>query len=79
MCAMGNRATPLFTFPLDGDLKDRLDKVKTELGIPVSEQLRRGIRLWLERVEGLEGVGAEGAKTGARKPGRKRAATRKRP
>jgi len=38
----------LLTFPIDDDLRDGLERIRTEVGIPVAEQIRRGIRMWLE-------------------------------
>ena len=55
------------TFRLEEELLDALQEVKDRDGIPITEQVRRAIRTWLEE----RGV--------AVKTGRKRAATRKRP
>ena len=38
----------LHAFHLDTDLADGLTALKTERGIPKSEQVRRAIRMWLE-------------------------------
>ena len=54
-----------YTLKIDEDLLAALKAVKARDGIPESEQIRRGIRLWL-------------ARAGGTKPERKRAATRKR-
>ena len=55
------------TVRLEEELLDALQEVKDRDGIPITEQVRRAIRTWLEE----RGV--------AVKTGRKRAATRKRP
>jgi len=34
---------------IDADLVDALETIRDDEGIPVSEQIRRGIRLWLEQ------------------------------
>jgi Arc/MetJ-type ribon-helix-helix transcriptional regulator len=34
---------------IDPDLVDALEAIRDAEGIPVSEQIRRGIRLWLEQ------------------------------
>lgn len=60
-----NRA--LFTFPIDTELRAALRSIKSKDGIPEAEQIRRGIRMWLESKETIE------------KAERKRAATRRRP
>ena len=59
--------TKLFTFALPEDLKAALQEIKVRDGISEAEQIRRGIRLWIEsrRVVG-------------EKTGRKRAVTRRR-
>lgn len=54
------------TFRLDQDILDGLQRVKERDGIPVTEQVRRALRKWLEEKEPL-------------KAERKRAVTRKRP
>jgi hypothetical protein len=56
-----------YTFMIDPDLAQALKALKARDGIPESEQIRRALRLWLER----QGV--------IKKAERKRAATRKRP
>lgn len=53
------------TFRIDDELLEQLDAIRKAEGIPVSEQVRRGILLWLN------------AKGGTRAE-RKRAVTRKR-
>jgi hypothetical protein len=58
--------TKTFTFSLPDDLKAGLQKVKETDGINEAEQIRRGIRMWLES-------------KGVVKADRPRAATRKRP
>jgi hypothetical protein len=45
---MTPRIRKLFTFPLDPELAARLRQIKERDGISIAEQLRRGIRLWLE-------------------------------
>jgi hypothetical protein len=40
----------LFTFALPEDLKAALPEIKVRDGISEVEQIRRGIRLWIERV-----------------------------
>lgn len=57
----------LYSFMLDPADRDALKVIKARDGIPESEQIRRGIQLWLK------------SKGGAKKAGRKRAVTRKRP
>ena len=54
-----------YTLKIDADLLDALKVVKERDGISESEQIRRGIRLWLET-------------KGVMKSERKRATTRKR-
>lgn len=54
-------------FRIDPDILDGLQVVKERDGIPLSEQVRRALRTWLES-RGVTG-----------KTERKRAATRKRP
>ena len=39
----------LYSFALDADLRDALQRIKERDGITASEQIRRGIRLWLEQ------------------------------
>ena len=56
-----------YTMKLDLDLLAALKAIKERDGIGESEQIRRGIRLWLAQKE-----------VSARKTERKRAATRKR-
>ena len=36
---------------IDPDLANRLEIIKARTGLPVAEQIRRGIRLWLESRE----------------------------
>lgn len=62
---MTPRIRKLFTFPIDDDLADGLREVEERDGVNKSEQIRRGIRMWLEA-------------KGVRKAERKRASTRKR-
>lgn len=57
------------TFRLEDDLWTALQTVKERDGVPIGEQIRRGIKLWLD----TKGVRVAG------KTGRKRAATRRRP
>jgi hypothetical protein len=45
---MTPRIRKLFTFPIDPDLAAGLREVKERDGISIAEQVRRGIRLWLE-------------------------------
>ena len=42
------RVKRLLTFPIDDDLRERLQRVREDVGIPVAEQIRRGVRMWLE-------------------------------
>ncbi|WP_157899304.1 hypothetical protein [Luteitalea pratensis] len=44
--------TVTLTFRAEVDLYARLDAVRQAFGTPFSEQLRRGIELWLAQVEG---------------------------
>lgn len=55
-----------YNVKLDVELLHALRAIKANEGIPESEQIRRGIRLWLES-------------KGVAKADRKRASTRKRP
>jgi len=41
------RTRPLFSFPLDENLKAQLDAVRKNTGVPVAWQIRRGIELFL--------------------------------
>jgi len=59
------------TFRLDEDLWTGLQTIKERDGVPVGEQIRRGIKLWLDS----HGVGVRGAQ----KTARKRATTRRHP
>lgn len=63
---MTPRIRKLFTFPIDDDLSEGLREIEERDGVSKAEQIRRGIRMWLE----LKGV--------TTKTDRKRAATRKR-
>ncbi len=54
------------TFRIDDELIEGMDAVKERDGVPLSEQVRRAIRTWLDA-------------KGVMKTGRKRATTRKRP
>ena len=60
-------------FRLDMDLMEGLRTVKERDGIPISEQVRRAVKAW------LESKGVEAGRKTSEKAGRKRAATRKRP
>jgi Arc/MetJ-type ribon-helix-helix transcriptional regulator len=51
--------TKLFTFALPEDLKAALQEIKVRDGISEAEQIRRGIRLW---IESRRGVGEKTAK-----------------
>lgn len=64
---MSPRIRKLYTFPIDADLADGLKQLKERDGVSEAEQIRRGIRMWLESRGIIE------------KAERKRAATRKRP
>jgi Ribbon-helix-helix domain len=57
-----------YTLKIDPELLEALREIKERDGIPESEQIRRGIRLWLDSK----------GHTQARRSGRKRAVTRKR-
>jgi hypothetical protein len=63
---MTPRIRKLFTFPIDDELSEGIRLIEERDGISMAEQIRRGIRMWLES----KGVTA--------KAERKRAATRKR-
>jgi hypothetical protein len=63
---MSPRIKKLYSFPMDPALAAGLKAVKKRDGISEAEQIRRGIRLWLE---------AAGVKVKAERP---RAVTRKR-
>jgi Arc/MetJ-type ribon-helix-helix transcriptional regulator len=58
-----------YTLKIDPELLDALREIKVRDGIAESEQIRRGIRLWLD---------SKGQRP-ARRAERKRAVTRKRP
>ena len=45
---MSPRIKPLYSFPMDPALAAGLKAVKQRDGISEAEQIRRGIRLWLE-------------------------------
>jgi len=63
---MSPRIRKLFTFPIDDDLSEGLREIEKRDGVSKAEQIRRGIRMWLDS-------------KGVVKADRKRAATRKRP
>lgn len=58
-----------YTLKIDPELLDALREIKQRDGINESEQIRRGIQLWLDS-KGM---------TASRRAERKRAGTRKRP
>jgi metal-responsive CopG/Arc/MetJ family transcriptional regulator len=43
-----------FAVMFDADVLARLNEVKERLGLPVSEQIHRGVRSWLESMEWRE-------------------------
>jgi hypothetical protein len=43
--------TELYAFRLDPDMLAALKAVQHDAGIPVAEQIRRGIRLYLDQLE----------------------------
>jgi hypothetical protein len=53
------------TFRIEQELLDALAEIRDREGVPIPEQVRRGIRMWLEA-------------KGVKKADRKRAGTRKR-
>jgi hypothetical protein len=57
---------PLYSFAIDPDLLAALRVLKVRDGIPESEQIRRGIRLWLKS----RGVSVEAPRPRARPRGR---------
>jgi hypothetical protein len=59
---------PPTTFRLEPELMEGLQAIRERDGVPIAEQVRRAIRMWLD---------AEGIKV--KKVERKRAVTRKRP
>jgi len=63
---MSPRIKKLYSFPMDAALAAGLKAVKDRDGISEAEQIRRGIRMWLDSV---------GVKTKTERP---RAVTRKR-
>lgn len=63
----GHRGQRITTFRLDEDLWDGLQTVKERDGVPIGEQIRRGIKLWLD-TRGLPVKGAQ--KTGRKRKGR---------
>jgi hypothetical protein len=69
ICLM-TRIRKLFTFPLDPELAVGLRHIKARDGIPLAEQVRRGIRLWLESKGVIEGKRKRsvGALEGRRRP-----------
>jgi hypothetical protein len=62
---MTPRIRKLFTFPIDDDLDAGIREIEDRDGISKAEQIRRGLRMWLES-------------KGVRKAERKRVAPRKR-
>jgi hypothetical protein len=40
-----------FNVMLDLDLMERLNAIKERLGLPVTEQIERGARIWLQSTE----------------------------
>jgi predicted transcriptional regulator len=48
------------TFRLDPDLKEAMDRVFVDDGVPPSEQVRRALRDWLERRGALKAKRAHG-------------------
>lgn len=79
------RVRRVFSFPLDDHLREGLEAIREETGVPVAYQIRRGIVLWLESQGRLGKTGvkrkdaARPATGAATQAGRKRAGTRKRP
>jgi hypothetical protein len=57
----------LYSFKIDPAVADALKQIKARDGIGESEQIRRGIAMWLQ------------SKGWRQQPGRRRAATRRRP
>lgn len=53
MSTMSPRIRKLFTFPIDDELAEGLREVEQREGVSKAEQIRRGIRLWLDS-KGLE-------------------------
>jgi hypothetical protein len=41
------RRRPLVAFEITPELKEGLDAIKERDGVPISEQIRRGIQMWL--------------------------------
>ena len=64
---MTPRIRKLYTFPIEADLALGLKAVKAQEGISEAEQIRRGIRMWLESKGVME------------KAGRRRVVARRRP
>ncbi len=48
------RRRPLVAFEITPELKEGLDSIKERDGVPISEQIRRGISMWLVE-KGVEG------------------------
>lgn len=65
------RVTPLFSFPLDTELKEQLDAVRANIGIPVAFQIRKGIEMFLATQPSAAKV-AKAEKTTTKPSGRKR-------
>jgi hypothetical protein len=63
---MSPRIRKLFTFPIDDDLARGLREVEERDGVPKAEQIRRGIRMWLDT------KGVKRPETKPRTVGRKR-------
>jgi hypothetical protein len=55
-----------YTFKLDVDLLIALKAIKERDGIAESEQIRRGIRMWLDTKQNSEGVQKRPAKRSSR-------------
>jgi hypothetical protein len=63
-------AKRLINFRIDTDLLDGLEAIRTRDGIPVSEQVRRAMAMW------LEAKGVRAVRMTKKKADRKRATTR---
>jgi hypothetical protein len=49
------RRRPLVAFEITPELKEGLDTIKERDGVPISEQIRRGIQMWLVEKGALKG------------------------
>lgn len=60
------RLKKLYTFPLDENLRQALEAIREDSGVPVAYQIRRGIVMWLE-AQGRPVAGTTGKRSTAKK------------